>query len=74
MVLKLSKIVYFLQFFADVSKKSNAVIAIHVYASESSRFALRKWCWLLCNELEFRRYYCLKLMNFVKFLLSQYFF
>ena len=30
----------FLQFFADVSKKSKAVIAIYVYASESSRFAL----------------------------------
>ena len=30
----------FLQFFADVSKKSKAVKAIYVYASESSRFAL----------------------------------
>ena len=30
----------FLQFFADVSKKSKAVIAIYVYSSESSRFAL----------------------------------
>ena len=40
MVLKLSKIVSFLQFFADVNKKSNAVIAIYVYASESSRLAL----------------------------------
>ena len=40
MVLKLSKIVSFLQFFADISKKSKAVIAIYVYASESSRFAL----------------------------------
>ena len=30
----------FLQFFADVSKKSKAVIAIYVYASESSCFAL----------------------------------
>ena len=40
MVLKLSKIVFFLQFFADISKKSKAVIAIYVYASESSRFAL----------------------------------
>ena len=37
MVLKLSKIVSFLQFFADVSV---AVIAIYVYASESSRFTL----------------------------------
>ena len=39
-VLKLSKIVSFLQFFANISKKSKAVIAIYVYASESSRFAL----------------------------------
>ena len=40
MVLKLSKIMSFLQYFAYVSKKSKAVIAICVYASESSRFAL----------------------------------
>ena len=40
MVLKLSKIVSFLHFFADISKKSKADIAIYVYASESSRFAL----------------------------------
>ena len=40
MVRKFSKIMSFLQFFADVSKKSKAVIAIFVYASESSRFAL----------------------------------
>ena len=40
MVFKLSKIVSFLQFFADISKKSRAVIAIYVYASESSRFTL----------------------------------
>ena len=36
----LSKIVPFLQFFADVSKKYKAVIAIYVYSSGSSRFAL----------------------------------
>ena len=40
MVFKLSKLVSFLQFFADISKKSKAVIAIYVYASESSCFAL----------------------------------
>ena len=40
MVFKLSKILFFLQFFANVSKKSKAVIAIYLYASESSRFAL----------------------------------
>ena len=40
MVLQLSKIVSFLQLFADISKKSKAVIAIYVYATESSRFFL----------------------------------
>ena len=40
MVLKLSKIVSFLHFFANVSNKSKAVIAVYVYAFESSRFAL----------------------------------
>ena len=40
MVLKLSKIVSFLQFFADISKTSKVVIAIFVYTSECSRFAL----------------------------------
>ena len=40
MVLKLSKIVFFLQFFTDVSKKSISLIAIYVYASEVTRFAL----------------------------------
>ena len=40
MVLKLSKIVSFLQFFADVSKESKAIIAMYVYASGSSCFAL----------------------------------
>ena len=39
-VLKLSKNVSFLQYFADVSKKSKVVIAIYVYTFESSRFAL----------------------------------
>ena len=40
MVLKLSKIVSFLQVFAAVSKRLKAVIGIYVYTSESSRFAL----------------------------------
>ena len=40
MVFKLSKLVSFLQFFADISKKSKAVIAIYVYESEGSHFAL----------------------------------
>ena len=34
------KLCFFSQIFADVSKKSEAVIAIYVYASESSRLAL----------------------------------
>ena len=40
MVLKLSKIVSFLNFFADVSNKYQAVIAVSVNAFESSSFAL----------------------------------
>ena len=39
-VMVLTKIVSFLQFSADVSKKSKVVIAIFVYASESTGFAL----------------------------------
>ena len=51
------EIVSFLQFLADVSKKSKAVIEIYVYASESSCFALlEKLCWLFSYNLEFRRY------------------
>ena len=40
MVFKLAKLVSFLQFFADISKKSKAVITIYVCASESSHFSL----------------------------------
>ena len=40
MVLKLSKKVYFLQFCADLSKKSKSVKAIYIYASESSHYTL----------------------------------
>ena len=39
-VLRLSKILSFLHFFADVSNQSKAVIAVYVYAIESSRFTL----------------------------------
>ena len=38
--LNCQKLCFFSQIFADVSKKSEAVIAIYVYASESSRLAL----------------------------------
>lgn len=41
MVLRLSKIL-FVQFFADISKKSKAVITIYIYASECSCFAFRR--------------------------------
>ena len=40
MVRKLSKKVYFLQFCAELSKKSKSVKAIYIYASERSRYAL----------------------------------
>ena len=40
MVFKLSKILSFLHYFADVGNKSKAVIAVYIYALESSRFAL----------------------------------
>ena len=42
MVLKLSKIVSCLHFFADISKSYKAVVAIYIYASESSPFTLLK--------------------------------
>ena len=38
MVLKLSKIVSFLHFFADVTNKFEAVIAVHLFAFECSLF------------------------------------
>ena len=37
---KLSKKVNFLQFYADLNKKSKSVKAIHIYASESSYYTL----------------------------------
>ena len=40
MILKLSKVVSFLQYSAYVCKKSKAVIDIYVYASGSSCFAV----------------------------------
>ena len=38
MVLKLSKKVYFLRFYADLSKKSKSIKAIYIYTSEGSRY------------------------------------
>ena len=40
MVGKLSEKVHFLQFCADLSKKSKSVKAIYIYASESSHYTL----------------------------------
>ena len=40
MVCKLSKKGHFLQFCADLSKKSKSVKAIYIYASESSHYTL----------------------------------
>ena len=40
MVLKLSKKVHFMQFCADLSKKSRSVKTIYTYASERSHYAL----------------------------------
>ena len=40
MVLKLSKKVHFLQFCADLSKKTKSIQAIYIYASERSQYAL----------------------------------
>ena len=39
MVLKLAKKVHFLQFCADLSKKSESIEAIYIYPSERSRYA-----------------------------------
>ena len=39
-VLKLSKKMHFLQFCADLSKKSKSIKAIYIYASERSRYTL----------------------------------
>ena len=52
MVLKLSKKVHFLQFCADLSKKSKSIKAIYIYASERSRYALSEngivYCAMTC--------------------------
>ena len=40
MIRRLSKKVHFLQFRADLSKKSKSVKAIYIYASENSHYTL----------------------------------
>ena len=55
MVLKLSKICCIWQFFADVRKKSEAATAIYVCVWKFLFHYFRKWYWLLCYDLEFRR-------------------
>ena len=56
MVLKLSKNMYFLQFCADLSKKSKYIKAIYIYASERARCALSENGSFLCYDLLFLRY------------------
>ena len=68
----LSSFLSFLQFSVDTSKINKAVVEIYVYVSDSSHFALLENG--IRYDLEFRRYLRSKLMNFVKFLLSQYLF
>ena len=48
MVLKLSKKVHVLQFYADLRKKSKSLKAIYIYAAEMSRNALWE------NDMVFR--------------------
>ena len=74
MVLKLSKIVFFLQFFADVSKKCKPAIAIYVYVTGSSCFAFIKWYWLLFYHLEFKEFIVWSWWISLNFLLSRHFF
>ena len=40
MVLKMSKKLHFLQFCADLSKKSKSIKASYIYATERSRYAV----------------------------------
>ena len=53
MVCKLSKNVNFLQFCADLSKKSKSVEAICIYASESSHYPLSENA-MVCRGLNHR--------------------
>ena len=56
----------------------NAILATKSKGCYSNLFIciwrFPKWYWLLCYDVEFRRYIFLGWMNFVKFLLSQHFF
>ena len=71
--LNCQKLSLFLKSFADVSKRSNAVIAIYVYASESFHFVLLEnniGYYAVAYSLDNIRVWSL---NFVKFLLRQRF-
>ena len=62
--------------FTDVSNKSKAVIAVYVYAFESSRFALLEngiGYYAMTYSLEDGEFH-LKMVHFVKILLIQHFF
>ena len=53
MVLQLSKKVNFLQFYADLNKKSKSIKAVYIYASERSRYALAENCIVCCAMIYF---------------------
>ena len=58
MVLKLPKKVHFMQLCADLSKKSNSIKAVYIYASEGSHYALSEMVlfimlWLTVSEIGF---------------------
>ena len=55
MVLKLSKKCIFLQFCADLSKKSKSVKAIYIYASECFHYSLTE-NHMVCRGLSHRSY------------------
>ena len=55
MALKMSKIVSFLQFFADVSKTIKVAIAIYIHASKRSGFVILEngiGCYAMTYSLE----------------------
>ena len=56
MVFKLSKKGHFLQFCADLSKKSKSVKAIYIYASESSHYILSENA-MAYSDLSHRSWY-----------------
>ena len=71
---KLPKIVSLLWFFCWCQQEICGYTSVKPICNWKFSFcSIRKWYWLLCYDLEFGRYSCLKLMSFVKFLPSQHF-